>query len=110
MAKMGIQELKELVDLPLSAVGAFKEAHSDGVIDMKDLGQLLVLIPKVAPAFEGVEKVPAEFADLDAEEAAELCAFVVAKLAVTDEKAKLVLDAALRAAASVLGLVRAFQA
>lgn len=108
--KLGIKELKELLDLPLSVVSVINQAKADGKIDIMDLGLLLQLVPKLGPALADDDKIPSELADLDAEEAAELVALIVADLSVSDEKAKQVIDASFKMLVAAFNLVKAVKA
>lgn len=106
----GTKELKELVDLALTGVEVGVKASADGKVDVQDLGLLLTLVPTVGPAIDGIGEIPGELADLSTEEAAELVAHVMAKLAVDDAKAREVIEKALKAAAAVYALVKAIKA
>ena len=80
MSKYGIQNTKEVLDLFFTGVLTGKAAKAnDGKIDMNDLPLLMGLIPKIGPAFNDINLIPAELKDLDANEAAELQAFILGK-------------------------------
>lgn len=91
---LGIKETKEVLDLALSSLKAYQAAQADGKIDLMDLGQLMMLLPKVGPAVAGANLVGAELMDLDSVEGAELVAYVAAGYGLGSEKAKKVVVAA----------------
>ena len=103
----GTKELTEVVDLVLSAVDVGKAALKDGKIDINDLSLLLTLVPSVGPAVENISKVPGELRDITEEEAVALAAHVMGKLSVDDPKARKIVEASLKTAVSVFGLVQA---
>lgn len=107
MEKVGVAQTKEVLDLVLGLVKAGQDSLKDGKIGLEDLTNLLQVLPKVIPAIEGVSLLDDEFKDLSVEEGAELIAYVAAKLAIENEKAKEVAVKALQSALSVLALVKA---
>lgn len=76
----GIKETKEVLDMGIAAVAAYRGAMADGRIDLNDLAHLIPLAGVVGPAIEGIEKVPAELQDLTKEEHEELKAHLDGKL------------------------------
>jgi hypothetical protein len=76
----GIKNTLELFDLGLAVAKAGKEAMADGKVNLFDVGVLLPLFPKVAPALADAEQVAAELKDLDESETAELLAYAKTKL------------------------------
>lgn len=104
---MGIENLKEVLDLGLTLVEIGKSASADGKIGLDDLPLLLKLPKVVSPALADMDKIPAELKDLSVEEAAELTAHVVSKLAIDNEKAKVIAEKALKAGFAVYDLIRA---
>lgn len=109
-AKVGIENLKAVVDLGLAVVEAGVKISADGKVDAQDLGAVVAVIPAIPPAIAAGGQIPAELSDLDSEEAAELAAHVMAKLAVDDAKARAVIEASLKVAVAVVGLVKAVKA
>lgn len=107
MDKLGTKELKDVLALALAMVKVGRGALADGKVGLEDLAGLLQVLPKVQGAIEGLTEVPAELKDLDGAEAAELAAFVMAELSVDDAKAKEVVEASLKAAVAVYGVVKA---
>lgn len=103
------KELTELLNLLCDTVNVAVKASEDGKVDLADLPLLFNIIPEVGPAFQGVDKIPAELADLTTEEASELVTHVAARLLVTDAHAKAVIDAALKAAVANYNLYAAIK-
>jgi hypothetical protein len=108
-SKLGIEEVKQVLDLALAGVSVGASAMKDGHLGVEDLGYLMQLVPVVGPAVAGASKVPAELADLSEEEAAEVVAYVMAKLAIDNAKAVLVIEKALKTAVSVYELAKAIK-
>lgn len=106
---MDIKNLKEVIDLALTGVEIVGKAKQDGKIDAADLGLLLQLVPVLSPAIDGIGEIPAELANLDAQEAQELVAHVMAKLVIKDPKAVAIVGASLKMATGGLELYRALQ-
>lgn len=105
--KRDIKNLKEVVDFGFAVSKSGMEIFGGGFKPEK-LGELLNIIPTVGPAFEGIETVPAELADLDANEVSELTAHIAAK-GVLPAKAGEVLDRSLRVAVAAWDLVQAIR-
>ncbi len=106
----GTKELTEAVDLVLSAVEVIASAEKDGKIGFEDAALLIGLVPHLSPAIAGAGEIPAELADLSAEEAAALVVHVMAKLAIEDAKARAVIEKSLKVLAAGIDLVKAIQA
>lgn len=100
--KLGVFELKDIIDgvLALEKIGV--EVMKDGKVSMADLPVLMALLPQTAvavyKAIEGADKIPAELKDLSVAEGSELVAHVVTKLSVADEKAVKIVEHALKIA------------
>lgn len=62
---VGIDALINLVLFLASFVRGVQGALADGKFGLEDLGQLMLLVPTLGPAFETIGQVPAQFADLD---------------------------------------------
>jgi hypothetical protein len=77
----------------------------DGKLSFEDMTHVLKLIPLVGPAVSDLGEIPGELKDIDADELAELIGVVSGKLALTDDKAKLVVEKALKVLACVGELV-----
>jgi hypothetical protein len=103
----GTKNLVEVVDLGLGILDVAVQAKkNDGKYGPEDLALVLQLLPLVSPAVADISEVPAELADLSAEEAADLVAHIMAKFAVDDAKAKAILEKSLKAAYAVYALVK----
>lgn len=100
MEKEGIKELKEVVALAVGLANAGLKIGADKKIGLDDVTHLFAVIPLIAPAVDGITKIPAEVLDLSAPEAAEVIAHVAASLAIDDVKAKEVVLAAIKLAAA----------
>lgn len=96
MEKLGIKEVKEMVDLVVAVVESGAEIMKDGKVGIEDLGSVMRLVPYIGPAVQDAHMIPAELKDLDSDEAAELLAHVGAKLVVDDKKAAIVIDHSLK--------------
>jgi hypothetical protein len=106
---VGIQNLKEVVDLVLVGHKIAVQAQADGKIDFADAALLMQLIPVVSPALAGIDQVVPEALDLDAAEGVELVAHVAANLAVENEKAKAIIVEALKFAVQGVQLAKAIK-
>lgn len=106
----GTKELTEAVDLILALIEVGVAAEKDGVIGWSDLPLLAKAIPSFGPAVQGLAEVPLEVMNLDNNEAKALIEHVMAKLAITDGKAKAVLDAGLKALLANYALYQAVKA
>lgn len=93
--KKDVHQLKEVVLLSVEVINSAIAVAKDGKIGLDDLPQVLRLIPMVA-GLSGISEIPAEAKDIDADELADLTASIVAKLAVDDAKAKLVIEKSLK--------------
>lgn len=111
---VGVKEMQEVIDAVLDAVDLGKAVMTDGKVDVSDLAHLFAAVPglatSIAAAVKDINMVVPEAKDLSGEELAALGAHVVARLAVANEKAVKIVEASLKVAASVLGLVKAIQA
>jgi len=111
MENLGIGNLKSELDLGLAIVSMMKQAKADGKVDAADLGLLLQLIPVVGPAAGGLSQVVPELKDLSEAEGIELVVYVMNKLTVEDEKARLIVEKGLKwaVASSELGKAITFE-
>ena len=109
MESKGTKELKEVLDLALTAVDVGVKVAKDGHVSVLDFSAFLELLPVVGPAIDGVGEVKSEVADLDEAEALELAAHVMARLAVDDAKARLIVDKSLKAVFAAVALAQAIK-
>lgn len=85
MEKYGIKETKEVIDFGFALGAGIVAAKADGKIDLGDLPLVLPIFVSAAPALADISMVPKELADISAEEAEELVAYVAAKIpSITD--------------------------
>ncbi len=106
----GVKETKELISLGIALEKAVVAAKADGKIDINDLPLLLAVLPKLQPAIDGIDQIPAELKDLSAPEAADVVAYVMAELAIGEGKAKEVALKAVALGVAALDLFRTIQA
>jgi hypothetical protein len=90
-----VKEIKDVLKLVLSGYKVYGLSMADGKIGFEDIGNLMVMIPHIQPAFDGVDQIPAEFKDMDAAEAQELTDYVKSELNVEDSKVGRIIDSAL---------------
>lgn len=103
---LGIKETKEMIDLLLEGVSIGVKASADGKVSLDDAALLLGLIPKLGPAVSGAGDIPKEIGDLDATEAGQLVTHVMTNLAVTDAKARDLINDSLSVAYSAYKLIK----
>jgi len=100
MEKLGIDSLKKMVDLGCELEHIGVQVIKNGKNIIADITELVSEIPTLAvqvpAAIAAFPQVPAEFKDLDTQEAAELVAYTVAKLAVDNVKAVAVINASFK--------------
>ena len=103
----GTKETKEALDFVFAGVGAFKNAMSDGKLDLNDVGFLMPLVLAAGPAFTDITKIPKELGDLSAAEGKELMEHVRKKLdgVIDDAALKLKIEKGLAVALSVGELI-----
>lgn len=95
---IGIKETSELVLFATRLANSIDNSLKDGKIGVTDLPNLWEPIRAVKDAFEGIKLVPSELVDLNEAEEAELVALVKEELALSDERAEVVTEEALRLA------------
>jgi hypothetical protein len=102
---LGIKELKELVDLPLSLHMAYDKAQADGTIDAADLVFLADPIMKAPAAIMDAELAIEELKDLDEAERQELNDYIKLQYDISDdnleEKVEAVIEAGLAVAKAI---------
>jgi len=95
--KLGIKETKEAVVYFLHAFKVGGEILEDEKITLSDAGSLWALLDGANDAFQDLGQLPAELKDLDIAEADELIDMVVTNYSFTNEKAKEIVEKALKA-------------
>lgn len=81
----GTKETKDLLDFALSLGNGLGNALEDG-FQLSDLALLLPALLKIGDALNGIGNVPAELADLDDTELADLKAFIQGKFDIPQDK------------------------
>lgn len=104
-----LKETLEMVDGLLSVIDLVKKAEADGKIDLMDLPLILGVVPAIQPALDGAKLIPAELSHLSMEDAQSLVAHVMAKLAINNAKAVLVINESLKTAVQIQSLVKAIK-
>lgn len=105
-APVGIEATKVVLCTAIELVNTIEKAKADGKIDAMDLGLLIPIIGLIGPTTNAIPGVSKELGDLTVAEISELSAFVVGKLAISDEKAKEVIAKSLKLVGDVLDLVQ----
>lgn len=109
MNKLGIENLKIVLDFPLSLHMAADQAkHNDGKIDLNDIGLVMPPAMKLVPAINSSKEAFAEYKDLDDAERTELNSWVQAKYDIKNDELEEKIEAAFDAAFSVGKLLGAF--
>ena len=101
-----MKDTQELVDLLIDASTDVAQVIKDPKNYVSDTSMLLKLIPEIQAAFDGITNVPTELSAMTQTDAEALVAHIAAKLTVTDAHAQDVINAALKAAVAVYGLVK----
>ena len=101
---VGIKETKEVVLLGLTLAKCIADVAKDGSFSVGDVGFILKLVPKVAPAVKDVNQVPSELKDLDGAELDELLKVVSDELG-ADYAQKELVEMAAKGALMLLQLV-----
>lgn len=104
MEKLGIQDLKEVLEFGLGFGTAYQAAIADGKFDWSDAIHLIPLAQKAGPAIDNVQAVVEQIRDIDAEERAELEA-IVEKFDLPSERLEKLIEASLRSVLAVGELV-----
>jgi hypothetical protein len=71
-----MQNTKQIMDLVASLVKAVEASMADGKIGVEDLAHLMMVLPKIGPAVDGVNEVQAEIAAMTEESEAELRTYI----------------------------------
>lgn len=80
MEKLPVTDLKELLTVFCAGIKTVVAAKADGKIDMADLGHLMILLPTLTAAYDGIANVPAQIMDMDETEQADIIAHIDAQL------------------------------
>lgn len=95
--QLPITALAALIVLGMHVGEATKKSLDDGKFDITDVPNFLPVIPYVGKAFENIKDVPAQFKDIDANEADELKKLIIESIGEVLDQEKLVsqIDASL---------------
>jgi hypothetical protein len=75
-----VNDLKDVLSVFCAGIKTVVAAKADGKIDVADLGHLMILLPTLTAAYDGVENVPAQMLDMDDAEKADIIAHINAQL------------------------------
>jgi len=104
---IGIKETQELVLAVVAVAKGIKEAKESGNgFGAEDLGVLLKIAPAVKDGVLGLEKLPSELKDLDADEVKKLATEALGGIA-ADGKVKLYVEEAFGIIGSVYRIIKA---
>jgi hypothetical protein len=109
MMSVGIKETKELVKFMLGLGNSLDKALDDKKISVMDVPLFMGVFMDMAPAFDGIAKVPAEIKDLSAEEMAELSAFVQQEFDIKSDRTEAIIEGALMLAADIYKYAKLFK-
>lgn len=107
--QLGINELKQVLKFAVDLGIAVDKAAADHKIDVADLQFLMVPLMSAGPAFAAAKQIVPEFKDLSAEEVAELSAYAINVLQLTNEKTELIVEASLKLAVELFKYVSLFK-
>jgi hypothetical protein len=110
-AVLGTKDTEEAMKLGFAVAKVVKQAkENDGKFSSADLMLLTQLFPHFGPAFEGLDKIPAELKDLDEAEVKHLLNVAAAHLGGVLGKEELVrkVEKALKVALAIVDLVGEF--
>lgn len=86
--EIGIEETTDVVKFGISLTNAIVKAKEDGKINLLDLALLVSPLTKLFPAISGIDKVPAEIADINDEELNVLILLAMNELEIDNTSAK----------------------
>lgn len=108
------KNLLEVLDFSLDLFAVGKEMAADKKLDLKDLGTLIARAPQLIGegvlAIQDITLIPTELAAMKDEDAVACVAHVMTKLAVENEKAKLIVEESLKTVVQVYKLGKAIAA
>lgn len=92
-----VKEVSEAITYFLHAVKVGADIVEDNKVTLGDAGSLLSLFDGINDAISGAGQIPAELKDLDLAEIDSLIELIITNYEATNEKAKEILEAALKA-------------
>lgn len=105
--KHGIEETKDLVKALLSMASATAAAKAnDGKINLQDMALLVMPMTSLPAALTGLDQVPSELMDLDAEEKVELLEFAKKEFDLPSDDVEKLVERALTIGLGLFELVR----
>lgn len=104
--EIGIEETLDAVDFAISFANSVVLAYEDGQLSISDFGYAMAPFMKIPAVISGINAIPAELANLSAEELNQIIEKVQSELEVDDVKAKKIVIQALNLAYSIYGLVK----
>lgn len=107
---MDVTQSKELLVFLARLASGIKGALEDGQIGFSDLDELFAPIMASKAAFEGIDVVPKELADLNDEEAAELVSVIQTELDLGGIKAEEITEEGLALAIKLVAFVNKVRA
>jgi hypothetical protein len=105
--EMGINEFLDVLEFGSSLYNAYLAAKEDGSINLADLPKLWEPLKLVKKAIEGASLIPAELLGLDLSEAEEIIKRVQERFNVTAEKAKTIIENAVKALVHIKNVIEA---
>ena len=108
--KLGIKELKELVNFGLKLGEAVdKSLADDGKLTLTDAPNLYPAVMAAGPGVMGISSVYAELKDLDSEEAQELVQYVKDEFDLSSDAVEAAVEGALELGVQLWKIVSAFK-
>lgn len=108
-AKIGIKETKDVVIAMAKFGNAAGETLADGRATLTDLVHFYAPVAAMGPAVEGIGAVPAELADIEAAELADLQATFAREFDIPQNVAETLVEKSIDAAARFVALVLEFR-
>lgn len=109
MEKYGIKETKEALSFLFTVGMAYDKAQADGDVTFTDGYFLIDPLMKAVPAFDKINEVGREMADLSEEEKKELHDFVKAEFNIADDKLEETIEEAVTVIAPLASFLLKFK-
>lgn len=104
--EIGIDETLDVVNCGIDIANSTISALEDGKITFTDAPKFFGLVFSVPKAISGINLVPAELENLNAEELTQVIEAVKTKLNVADEKAKVIAEKSIKVLYQVYDLIK----
>lgn len=95
MAKTGIDETKDLLAFAIATAEAVIASVADGRIGFEDAFRMIAPLQRAQAALVGSTSIPAELAELDAEEVVALKTYVLAEFDIANDRVEGIIEDAL---------------